>query len=108
MSKHIIDISQRDVTVKVSIFSLSSTYLLAASCGILWRQVRLQVGAASSASLTKLLTLSHAWRRRGGHGLILHLAAHGDEDWLMFRTCCDVHCLHDILKNPDKQYEPTI
>lgn len=42
-------------------------------------QVRLQVGAASSASLTKLLTLSHAWRRRGGHGLILHLAAHGDE-----------------------------
>ena len=47
---------------------------------MLGRQVRLQVGAASSASLTKLLTLSHAWRQRSGHGLILHLAAHGDED----------------------------
>ena len=73
-------------TVKVTICPC----LLAASCGILWYpvvscghgQVRLQVGAASSASLTKLLTLSHAWRRRGGHGLILHLAAHGDEDWV--------------------------
>ena len=37
-------------------------------------QVRLQVGTASSASLSKLLTLSHA-----RSGLILHLAAHGDE-----------------------------
>ncbi|CAE7396516.1 unnamed protein product [Symbiodinium sp. CCMP2592] len=38
-------------------------------------QVRLNVGTASSSSLTKLLTLSHAQRS----GLILHLAAHGDE-----------------------------
>eukprot|EP00913_Durusdinium_trenchii_P009072 g8531.t1 len=39
-------------------------------------QVRISLGAASSSSLTKMLTQSHA--RRSG-GLILHLAAHGDE-----------------------------
>jgi len=38
-------------------------------------QVRMHVGSASSASLTKMLTLSHA----RSQGLILHLAAHGDE-----------------------------
>lgn len=38
-------------------------------------EISLSVGCASSASLTKLLTLSHA---QSG-GLILHLAAHGDE-----------------------------
>jgi hypothetical protein len=86
MSQHIdsIDITDR--------FHCESVHLSLSPCGILWYpvvscgighgQVRLQVGAASSASLTKLLTLSHAWRRRGGHGLILHLAAHGDEDWV--------------------------
>ena len=79
--------SQTDFPLKVSKSVHLSSYvlvcprLLAVSCGG-HGQVRLQVGAASSASLTKLLTLSHAWRRRGGHGLILHLAAHGDEDWV--------------------------
>jgi len=38
-------------------------------------QVRLNVGTATAPSLTKLLTLSHGERS----GLILHLAAHGDE-----------------------------
>jgi len=39
-------------------------------------QVQVSVGVASSASLTKLLTLSHG-RDPGSPALILHLAAHG-------------------------------
>lgn len=38
-------------------------------------EIAVNVGCATSASLTKLLTLSHAH----SGGLILHLAAHGDE-----------------------------
>ena len=41
-------------------------------------QVQVSVGVASSASLTKLLTLSHG-RDAGSPALILHLAAHGYE-----------------------------
>ncbi|CAE7559953.1 unnamed protein product [Symbiodinium natans] len=62
-------------------------------------QVRLNVGTASSSSLTKLLTLSHAQRS----GLILHLAAHGDEDGGLIlestKGTGEVHsCSHEKLR----------
>ena len=81
------------------------------SCGILWYPV-----AMARCACKLVLPPPPPWRSCSPY----HMPGAGVVDmvwfyiwqrmvmrtgWLMFRTCCDVHCLHDILKNV---YKPTI
>ena len=107
MSQHIdsIDITDR--------FHCESVHLSLSPCGILWYPV---VSAMARCACKLVLPPPPPWRSCSPY----HMPGAGVVDmvwfyiwqrmvmrtgWLMFRTCCDVRCLHDILKNV---YKPTI